>query len=224
MIHLGLHKSHFHFSQYTNFELGVRVPLIVRAPAHKRSAGKVTGGIAELVDLYPTIAELAGVPVTTEAVDGVSLVPFFEDPTRLSFPTSSKQGTLNKVVSLPRSLILAAIPPNPSHVTCDHHSTRLWPSVSTPTKPTMKQPPLTRAHSTATALATPPPRVSRASAYLRANPAGWDFLSEIKLGATRPGCLSTARAHGGLTVPVQRSCMRTITLSAPCPWMRWARK
>ncbi len=84
-------------SQFTNFELGVRVPLIVRAPHYKRSVGQVTGGLAELVDLYPTIAELAGVPVTTEAVDGVSLVPFFKYPEMRTFPTSWRQGTLNKV-------------------------------------------------------------------------------------------------------------------------------
>ena len=90
--------------QYTNFELGVRVPLIVRAPWLKKSAGQVTGVMAELVDLYPTIAELAGIPVTDEAIDGVSLAPVFEDPTLLSIPTSVKQGTMNKVIVLAHML------------------------------------------------------------------------------------------------------------------------
>ena len=33
------------FPQYTNFELGVRVPLIVRAPGYEKSVGKVTGTV-----------------------------------------------------------------------------------------------------------------------------------------------------------------------------------
>ena len=76
------------------------MPLIVRAPWLKKSVGQVTGVMAELVDLYPTIAELAGVPVTNEALDGVSLAPIFEDPTLLSIPTSVEQGTMNKVTAM----------------------------------------------------------------------------------------------------------------------------
>ena len=96
--HIDTHM--WRFLQYTNFELGTRVPLIVRAPGYKSSVGQVTGGLAELVDMYPTVAELAGVPVRGEAVDGVSLVPFFQDPARISFPTMRRQGTLNKASHL----------------------------------------------------------------------------------------------------------------------------
>ena len=88
------------------------MPLIVRAPDYPESHGKVTAGLAELVDMYPTIAELAGVPVTTEAVDGVSLVPFFEDPKKLSFPTSLEQGTVNKV-NHPNLIVASLISPLP---------------------------------------------------------------------------------------------------------------
>ena len=91
--------QHNSWHKYTNFELGVRVPLIMRAPMLSSSVGAVVNGLAELVDVYPTIAELAGTAAPTDHLDGVSLVPFMTQPTLLSFPTSVLQGTLNKTVS-----------------------------------------------------------------------------------------------------------------------------
>lgn len=82
--------------KFTNFELGTRVPLIIRAPGKASSIGQRAHGFAELVDVYPTLAELAGTAAPTDHLDGVSLAPFFDDPTRLTFPTSYEQGTRNK--------------------------------------------------------------------------------------------------------------------------------
>ena len=95
---LGEHNS---WHKYTNFELGTRVPLIIKAPMYPNAMGQVTGGLAELIDLFPTLAELAGVPFESvkEKIDGVSLVPFFENPLQLSFPTTVQQGTLNKTMA-----------------------------------------------------------------------------------------------------------------------------
>ena len=93
---LGEHNS---WHKYTNFELGARVPLIMRAPWMKLSIGAVTQGLAELVDSYPTVAALVGAGTPTDALDGVSLVPFFEDPTRTSFPTTTSLGTNNKTLA-----------------------------------------------------------------------------------------------------------------------------
>lgn len=66
-------------------ELGTRVPLIFRAPWMSRSQGVMTSSLAELVDLYPTLADLANVPLPTGAaaqyLGGTSLKPIFEDPT-----------------------------------------------------------------------------------------------------------------------------------------------
>ena len=90
---LGEHNS---WHKYTNFELGARVPLLVRAPWLPASAGRMAQGLVELVDAYPTVAELAGTPAPTDALDGVSLAPFFADPSRLTFPTGAAQGTRNK--------------------------------------------------------------------------------------------------------------------------------
>jgi iduronate 2-sulfatase len=64
----------------TNFDTTVRVPLIIKAPGV--GPGGRTGAIAELVDLYPTIAELAGLPLPQgEIFDGKSLVPVLQDST-----------------------------------------------------------------------------------------------------------------------------------------------
>ncbi len=60
----------------TNFELDTRVPLIIRVP------GEVAGvheSPVELVDLYPTLADLAGLPVE-DHLQGVSLVAAIQQP------------------------------------------------------------------------------------------------------------------------------------------------
>ncbi len=62
----------------TNFELDTRVPLIVRAPGMK-AAGKSSSSIVELVDLYPTLSELAGLPVGKQ-LEGKSFVSILNDP------------------------------------------------------------------------------------------------------------------------------------------------
>jgi arylsulfatase A-like enzyme len=56
-------------------EGGVRSPLLLRWPGHVRPGTKVTP-IAGAIDLLPTLAELAGIPlVSSKPLDGVSLVP-----------------------------------------------------------------------------------------------------------------------------------------------------
>ena len=62
----------------TNFELDARVPLIVRAPG-KAGNGKTSPALVELVDMYPTLAEMAGLPVG-ESLEGTSFAPLLEDP------------------------------------------------------------------------------------------------------------------------------------------------
>ncbi|GAB5562926.1 MAG: sulfatase [Synoicihabitans sp.] len=66
----------------TNYELGTRVPLIVDMPdLPKASRGKQTDALVELIDMYPTLCDLAGIDTPTH-VEGVSFGPVLADPER----------------------------------------------------------------------------------------------------------------------------------------------
>ena len=78
--------EHGDWSKCTNWELDARVPLLVRAPWIKESIGRKTEAMAELIDAFPTLVELAGLPPVpaSEGIDGTSLVPALKDPTHTS--------------------------------------------------------------------------------------------------------------------------------------------
>jgi arylsulfatase A-like enzyme len=73
---LGEHNS---WAKMTNYEIDTRAPLIFRAPG--RTTNLKVHGLVEFVDIYPTLCELAGLPVPGH-LEGVSAVPLMEDPTR----------------------------------------------------------------------------------------------------------------------------------------------
>lgn len=76
--HLGDHGM---WCKHTNYEQAARIPMLVIAPGVARP-GTRTRALAETVDLYPTLAELAGLPVkdVPQGLDGTSLVPLLKDP------------------------------------------------------------------------------------------------------------------------------------------------
>jgi arylsulfatase A-like enzyme len=71
----------------TVYELGVNVPLIVAGPLVTRPGE--SDALVHAVDLFPTIADLANVELTTlpDPVDGRSLLPALADPTAAIHPT-----------------------------------------------------------------------------------------------------------------------------------------
>lgn len=58
----------------------LRVPLIVCAPGLRKPAGRA-GGVVELLDIFPSLCELAGLP-TPDGLDGSSFVPLLRAPER----------------------------------------------------------------------------------------------------------------------------------------------
>ncbi|MBK1825470.1 sulfatase [Haloferula rosea] len=63
--------------KHTNFELDTRVPFIVSAPGRLR--GGRSKSFVEMVDIFPTLAELTGGEVPARR-DGLSLEPLLRDP------------------------------------------------------------------------------------------------------------------------------------------------
>jgi uncharacterized sulfatase len=61
------------------FEESARVPMIIAAP-NSKAPGKSCDRVAELIDIYPTVADLCGVKLA-HAVDGMSLKKQLDDPT-----------------------------------------------------------------------------------------------------------------------------------------------
>ncbi len=66
------------WAKTSNFELDARVPMIISVPGMP-CPGTPTGELAELIDLYPTLNELCGLPPVC-GLEGTSLVPVLNDP------------------------------------------------------------------------------------------------------------------------------------------------
>ena len=65
----------------SNLDLGVRIPMMIRAPQYPSSHGKATSALIEAVDLYRTLVDLAGLPTPKEtSLQGRSMASVFADP------------------------------------------------------------------------------------------------------------------------------------------------
>ena len=95
--HLGDHGS---WTKHTNYEQANRIPLVIVAPGTTR-AGTSNKSPVETVDIYPTLCELAGLPIPDgpQSIDGESLVPLLNgtadsvsDHAYHCFPKAGKMG------------------------------------------------------------------------------------------------------------------------------------
>jgi len=70
--------EHGMWDKHSNYEISTRAPLIVRAPGQ---AGGRTDALVEMVDLYPTLSDLCGLPAP-EHLEGTSFEPLLREPDR----------------------------------------------------------------------------------------------------------------------------------------------
>ena len=104
--HLGDHGT---WTKHTNFEQATRIPLVMVAPGIAKP-GSSTAQFAETVDIYTTLAALAGMerPSGPQPIDGTNLVPVLKNGNDIisdenfayhSFP---KQGYLGEAIRTDR--------------------------------------------------------------------------------------------------------------------------
>ena len=77
--HLGDHGM---WCKHSNYEQAARIPIIVAAPGVSKPGSHAANALVETVDLYPTLAELAGLPApqVPQGIEGRSFVSALRDP------------------------------------------------------------------------------------------------------------------------------------------------
>ena len=81
--------DHGLWHKHTNFELATRAPLLISVPGSK-TAGQKCAATVEFVDVYPTLAELCGLP-SPIGLAGSSLKTFIDNPSAPSTKVAISQ-------------------------------------------------------------------------------------------------------------------------------------
>ena len=76
--HLG---DHFLWGKVTLFDIGTKVPFLIRAPGVSKS-GTISEAMVELIDIYPTLADLVSLKAPNH-LQGSSLLPLLRYPNRM---------------------------------------------------------------------------------------------------------------------------------------------
>ncbi|MEM1294058.1 MAG: sulfatase, partial [Verrucomicrobiota bacterium] len=99
---LGEHGS---WQKSNLFDPACRVPLIIRAPQSQSGPGRTESNLVELIDLYPTFAELAGVKdQAPEILEGTSLVPLLENAEVQDWPRKGSLTVMGNKKATHRSI------------------------------------------------------------------------------------------------------------------------
>jgi uncharacterized sulfatase len=117
--HLGEHGGLWH--KMCLFEETTRIPLLVAAPAAKTSA--VSPRLVELVDVFPTVAELCGLSVPAD-LEGSSFVPLLSQPDRAWKPAAFTVVSRGKNITAVKQLDPAYMGRS---VVTDHWRYTAWP-------------------------------------------------------------------------------------------------
>ena len=81
--------EHGEWAKHSNVENDTNAPLLLSAPGMK-SAGKSSNALVEFVDIYPTLADLAGLPLPSH-LEGASFRPLLDNPDQAWKPAAFSQ-------------------------------------------------------------------------------------------------------------------------------------
>ena len=97
--------EHGEFCKRTNFEIGLRVPYMIRSPRHAKSSyGKATRGFAESLDFYRTLVGLAAPSLSVHiepSVEGLDLTSLFETPELPAGETGPHNASFSQMARCP---------------------------------------------------------------------------------------------------------------------------